>query len=550
MRRAWVFAGIAGLCAAAVFGACRVQGMNESGEELPKGPVYKPNELVSLSLRYNDTGAELIRYDRKTLAYSASTEEGHDSLKLSFQAAFPEIATVTVLPAELVFVSGPAGAGQTESTQQVTADALPVPVPDRDFYLEDPPSGVADYVISVSVLAAGEAEARTYLISVAAPLPPELDMTVVEEKLQEAEETIANIAIVVGDTSQNTDTASLLSTVISELDVLKTGTTATRQIDTGTEIITETYPVYNYPAIVAKTRQLTLLIEQFEDEGVYVIVPELSFGYKESVQKVTLAHNGVYEIELKGASGGHMWTRDGKTAPGGRGGHVKARFTFTANTALGIRTGGEGPGTASYNGTAYAKIDAGYIAQKNGGWNGGGNGSAATTSGYSAGGAGGGATDVRLWGDSAALTFDASSDPRLVVAAGGGGAAQASSTGHLSITGGNGGEPGKTYRNQYKLADSCAPLPGESENETGQNGIFGGNLYEGRGGGGGGFKGGGTITSAFATVDYKGSGYTGNYLVSSGAGGTNHVRSTAAEEPVIDVASQWGGGTATIRWIP
>jgi hypothetical protein len=94
-----------------------------------------------------------------------------------------------------------------------------------------------------------------------------------------------------------------------------------------------------------------------------------------------------------------------------------------------------------------------------------------------------------------------------------------------------------------------SPQPGESDDETGQNGLYGGNVYEGRGGGGGGFKGGGTISEADRDVLYKGSDFSGSYLVSSGAGGTNHVKPARVGAPLIDVAAQWGSGAATIRWV-
>ncbi|MDR2468500.1 MAG: hypothetical protein LBD22_06025, partial [Spirochaetaceae bacterium] len=309
------------------------------------------------------------------------------------------------------------------------------------------------------------------------------------------------------------------------------------------------YQEYDYPAIVAKARQLTALLNA--NPNLVVIVPEMVLSYQETAQKVTLAHNAKYQLDLKGGSGGHMWTTKGYTAPGGKGGHVTAQFNFNANTELAVRTGGEGEGTATYNSgeSKYEKISEGYSERKAGGWNGGGYGGKSVTDSLSAGAAGGGATDVRLWGDSSPLTFNGS-DPRIAVAAGGGGAAQRASA-QTSIPGGNAGEPGMTTQS-YTTYLGCEPQPGASENEIGQNGYEysspPGGSFEGRGGGGGGFNGGGTLT---ANVQYNGSGVWGTNLVTSGAGGTNYVRSdrVSTPAPAITVAGQWGNGAATITWI-
>jgi hypothetical protein len=303
---------------------------------------------------------------------------------------------------------------------------------------------------------------------------------------------------------------------------------------------------------VAKARQLTALLNA--NPNLVVIVPEMVLSYQEVAQKVTLAHNAKYQLDLKGGSGGHMWTKRSYTAPGGKGGHVTAQFNFNANTELAVRTGGEGEGTATYNGSAYARVDnTKYISAKPGGWNGGGSGSAGQKSGndyFAAGGAGGGSTDVRPWSDSESntlLTCDEANDPRIAVAAGGGGAAQSPGSGQwYAIPGGNAGERGKTYKMSATSEDvSRAPLPGESDDEKGRNATKGSSCYEGRGGGGGGFKGGDSVHGS----QYKGD--TSNNIVCSGAGGTNYVRSDRVSDPApaLTVAGQWGNGAATITWI-
>ncbi|MDR2468239.1 MAG: hypothetical protein LBD22_04675, partial [Spirochaetaceae bacterium] len=446
-----------------------------------------------------------------------------------------------------------------ESPLAIVSNKFPIPIPDRTFYLSNPPEGVDDYMITVKVTALdeeGEEQVNEYRISINAPPPENPDLGKVQLKITEAEALLANSKVAVGDPSRNSGAAVLISNVVGELNVLKVGETKEREIVVSdSETITESYQEYDYPAIVAKARQLTALLNA--NPNLVVIVPEMVLSYQEVAQKVTLAHNAKYQFDLKGGSGGHMWTKKSNTAPGGKGGHVTAQFNFNANTELAVRTGGEGEGTATYNSSEnkYAKLNtpAGYYnSTKNGGWNGGGNGGARSGSdaSYSAGGAGGGATDVRLWSDSESntlLTFNGS-DPRIAVAAGGGGAAQASGSDNKAIPGGNGSQAGKTYYHNSELADTYAPQPGESTTEKGQDGLSGG-LNEGRGGGGGGFNGGGTITTADAGSPYKGYSQNGSGLISSGAGGTNYVRSDRVSTPALTVAGQWGNGTATITWI-
>ncbi|MDR2509560.1 MAG: hypothetical protein LBC77_02830 [Spirochaetaceae bacterium] len=542
--------------------ACPAEGAEDSEtvNTRPKVPVFEPNELKTLSLKYDDSGGqELITFSPKTLAYSVNTVSGHERLVLSYEKAY-ENAEAAVGPTALDKLSGQDEEPQISSIPVGTNNEFPVPIQDRDFYLAPAiPEGVEDYVITVTVTPEGGGDAKVYQISVGAP-PPVIDddqiLGIVQTKIAEAEEKIADIQIAIGDPGKNTGAASLLSTVISELDELKKGTTGTREMETDGETITEEYQVYNWPAIVAKTRQLTSLIDGFEGNDAYIIVSALTFAYKPEAQKAVLAHNAKYELELKGASGGHIWTNSSKTAPGGRGSHITANFNFNADTELAVITGGEGTGTASYDSAAenYQLLGESNArgTEKQGGFNGGGKGGAARVDkqDYSSGASGGGATDVRLWANKeSGLTFN-TADPRIVVAAGGGGAAQASGSGNAAIPGGNGGGPGKSYTNQSELADTYSPQAGDSDTEKGQNGLSApaGGIYEGRGGGGGGFNGGGTVTDA--GTNYKSHPtLKGGDIISSGAGGTNHVRSDSVGQPVTGVHNQWGNGMATIRWI-
>ncbi|MDR0527145.1 MAG: hypothetical protein LBG79_04960 [Spirochaetaceae bacterium] len=194
---------------------------------------------------------------------------------------------------------------------------------------------------------------------------------------------------------------------------------------------------------------------------------------KPRVQSVTIGKDGTYEIELWGASGGHIWSKNDLPALGGKGGHVKGRIDLNKGQILKFFIGGEGEGTAlaDYNTDAsgnkvfnalrpryplssnpnnsnYTKTNTNnslFWGAKPGGWNGGGHGGVAHAN-YSSGASGGGATDVRIdsvngnssgstgWdrgmsADSTGTNAGTTSglyniNRRVMVAAGGGGAGQ------------------------------------------------------------------------------------------------------------------------------
>ncbi|GMO48897.1 MAG: hypothetical protein Ta2G_05350 [Termitinemataceae bacterium] len=78
---------------------------------------------------------------------------------------------------------------------------------------------------------------------------------------------------------------------------------------------------------------------------------QVAFGYKEATEDsgqyyaLTINSSGTYEIELNGASGGHISTRALKPALGGLGGKLKGTVHFDAGTMLKIFVGGEGQGS-------------------------------------------------------------------------------------------------------------------------------------------------------------------------------------------------------------
>lgn len=125
---------------------------------------------------------------------------------------------------------------------------------------------------------------------------------------------------------------------------------------------------------------------------------------KPRAQSVTIGKDGYYEIELWGASGGHLWSKNGATAFGGKGGHVKGKVYLTKGRVLKFFIGGEGEGTATptYDAQGVFKhfeenTNIVRDTQKSGGWNGGGNGGGSrdTSPKTAAGSGGGGAADVR-----------------------------------------------------------------------------------------------------------------------------------------------------------
>ncbi|GMO31747.1 MAG: hypothetical protein Ta2F_07400 [Termitinemataceae bacterium] len=297
---------------------------------------------------------------------------------------------------------------------------------------------------------------------------------------------------------------------------------------------------------------------------------------------VTIATTGNYEIELYGASGGHLWSTNNRTALGGKGGHVKGIVALNAGDVLKFHVGSAGAGTAAYDAGSgeFAKLytaAADIQGAKAGGFNGGGGGGAGVTNSssliVSSGSGGGGATDVRKIGSynkgvNTGQTTPGAADKRIMVAGGGGGAAQSAGVSigggaqtWPGIRGGNAGESG-IIRNAVK---SQAAKPDDymyfftsgtatvwygtyNTNETagtadgvGETGITGvianGNGWEGRGGGGGGYVGGAAHT-VNALVDYT----------ASGGGGSNYV-GTGTSSPIDELSDYYGDGKASIKFV-
>jgi hypothetical protein len=270
---------------------------------------------------------------------------------------------------------------------------------------------------------------------------------------------------------------------------------------------------------------------------------------------------GIYEIELLGGAGGHIWSTRNKTATGGKGGYVKAEYTFSADTDVAVRVGGMGEGTAQYNGDTgqyvalYGNVAA-RSATKLGGYNGGGNGGSSNLVGgtyWSAGMGGGGATDVRLWSEKDVALTGGTGDPRIAVAGGGGGSAQGINGGNPGRAGGNAGglqgspgvgdsgvtvipQGGTQAGSVQTNGNATAGAAGRGAN--GKNGAAG--STEGKGGGGGGWWGGGA--------------YNYNSLNASGAGGSSWTGGASGITPtgyyVNETYAQnfWGNGWARITW--
>jgi hypothetical protein len=388
---------------------------------------------------------------------------------------------------------------------------------------------------------------------------------------------------VIGNPADNSPEAQELSAVVAQLMTLLEGETDVRTINDGQgengQGTQETYKVYDYPEIYKKSGELETLSADFSGE---IIVESMYFQYvattaenDDPYQCVRLKTAGVYEIELAGAAGGHMWTGSGKTSTGGKGGHVKAEYNVGANTDVDIRIGGQGRGLAHYDGTKYAPVytsDGGTTIsytvkvppvtgitardRQPGGYNGGGYGGNNTQEQWPAGSGGGGATDVRLAGNMDELTGSAD-DPRIAVAGGGGGAVALS--GDNPSAGGNAG--GLTGGDGAANISSNAPKGGNQINGGTQpvnctpgspgKGTDGADGYttaynmEGRGGGGAGWWGGGALTNNNGT------------RIASGAGGSSYTGGAGAITPDTSVLTPvnetiqnnvWDDGWARITW--
>lgn len=241
--------------------------------------------------------------------------------------------------------------------------------------------------------------------------------------------------------------------------------------------------------------------ESVQAEKTFHILEEryhADFDYTGEVQKFEAPYEGVYAIELWGASGGIV-TSD---AESGAGGYTKGSIHLKKGDTMYVYVGEKGSNnrTATFNGGGYG----GY----------------GTKNGY--GNSGGGATDIRLingnWNDIEGLKS------RIMVAGGGGGVAAGSynSAGEKSYAGGLTGYSGGYYsghsfvnqngKGGTQIAGGAKGNNHSNGTGTAYSGSFGtgGNndttsSSYGAGGGGGGYYGGG----AGGSTGYGGAGQGG-----------------------------------------
>lgn len=202
----------------------------------------------------------------------------------------------------------------------------------------------------------------------------------------------------------------------------------------------------------------------------------VEFDFTGEVQTYTVPADGIYEIELWGASGGGDQNQN-RGSRAGLGGYVTGWVTLKKDTVLYIYVGGQG------------KVCSNTGRPTGGGWNGGGGSKSASGCG------GGGATDIRIIScEISELTGEPLSDPRIMVAGAGGGADNI--TGELKGGGddGSGGYGGGwTGGNGYTSGRISTSVPAGGSHKT--NGTIAGRGEDGRagadpGGGGGGWFGG------------------------------------------------------------
>jgi hypothetical protein len=408
---------------------------------------------------------------------------------------------------------------------------------------------------------------------VADPYIPTADITLyarwldLNSILTDAKARYNGAAKVIGNPDDNSPEAKAISQSIVALETAMLGTEGHRTIQTDSGPQDEIYYIYDFDMIDAASEELARLTENFSGE---IIVPTMRFDYKapggangnDPAQRAVLRSAGRYEIELLGGAGGHIWSTSNKTAPGGKGGYIKAEYTFTANTDVAVRVGGMGEGTAQYNGETgkYAALYGNVAARsaaKAGGYNGGGEGGASFKNGstwWSAGMGGGGATDVRLWSEKDTALTGTTGDPRIAAAGGGGGSAQAIHNNNVGRAGGNAGgtqgspgviDPGAAATPQGggpagSVQSNGAALSGTAG--KGAKGINGdGTGVEARGGGGGGWWGGGAYNQHGGAN-------------ASGAGGSSWTGGASGITPTGSVVNEtyqqnfWDNGWARITW--
>ncbi|MDR2491530.1 MAG: InlB B-repeat-containing protein, partial [Spirochaetaceae bacterium] len=358
--------------------------------------------------------------------------------------------------------------------------------------------------------------------------------------------------------------AAQLLVKLAEAAVLRKGTQQAQQVQIEGGYTTIFVTNYDYAAMNLVMQDIGDLMNdpRFVPGGFAPV--EHTIHYSGAKKSLTVVNSGLYEIELWGASGGHIWSKNDLTALGGKGGYAKGRVYLNAGDVLKFYVGGEGSGTAVYTpGSGFSERlnyaaeggGAAYHTGHKGGWNGGGSGGVSRNTETAGGSGGGGAADVRFVGNYFTNKNDAGTlAQRIIVAGGGGGAAQSAGQGNSwpGLPGGAAGQNGIRYGGNVSggaLAGSTAPFAGRDLSGTRTSGSIagvGGNgaagtdtAYEGTGGGGGGYHGGESI-SVLGSTAYTSSGAGGSSWVDTGRFGAGH--STGLND-------SYGNGKAVIKHV-
>lgn len=272
-----------------------------------------------------------------------------------------------------------------------------------------------------------------------------------------------------------------------------------------------------------------------EIEGAYTT--EFNYSYTGTSQEFSIPNNGIYKIELWGASGGNLTYASGFS--GGKGGYVSGKIELQKNNKLYVYVG------ENYNGYKEAKS-----------FNGGGNGNHSTSE-KSDGSNGGGATDIRLtngsWDDFNSLKS------RIIIAAGGGGMSSWSyeywGSSGVSSGGAAGGLTG--YGGSYKYNGTHDPytnstggtqtLPGNTGNNPDDGTINNSNfiLYKAKFGVGGySTTASGTIVGGYVYMSGGGGGYYGGgagnsagRIVGSAAGGSSFISGHNGCDAIVETST-------------
>ncbi|MDR2468251.1 MAG: hypothetical protein LBD22_04735 [Spirochaetaceae bacterium] len=555
MKTARFFASIAAVCAVMIGVGCRVQG-SIPGEEQER-QIQTEDESLKLSgleLRYSGQPGNLFNYNGTTGPYlvdckadaqpgeqflmTVTTSREDDIVEVYKNSSYIYPDTGTTYPLPILDLTG--------STYLVNVTVTRILEPANEE------EGIEE-----------KTEKITYVIAINPPNDGQVvPFEEIKDTIQEAEEAIETLpmTMVVGNPSLNSEASQHIVDAVSALNVLKQGTSISRsytKINPDGSVTTESESIilYNLAAITTCLSNLKTLIDNFSEADGIIRQPFMMFSYTGQMQSVPIdpEYPSVYELEAVGASGGHATnSSEAQSALGGSGGHVKARFSLTAGQALTLRVGGQGTGTAMYEDGDYILIKTNYRNRKPGGWPNGGSGGNGSGSGpnfvknssWAPGTGGGGSTDFALgsYADdtafAAALDYTANNDPRLVVAAGGGGCVQRANNPWPLFSGANAGENGIRIKPNGQT-EGTQPAAGSSDTQYGVNGrggsTSGSSDGEGSGGGGGGFKGGGS---------------TGAYQrFSTGAGGSNHIRTGNTGPSSTAVVDTYGDGWAKITWI-